>query len=319
MDNQLTLPLETKRDVFRVCRGCPISEPQMKLATQLGPRIVPVVGGINSGAEFVMDAIRGYADSHGLKYLNVHGAPGLSAPCESIIKSISRALRGCFGQDRDLFGSLMERVIEDSYRIIIIEGASRLSDSGIRELTHFLESTNELNVDEGCAPVVLWHAKQNWERAYWPDAQPRRYFAGNLLVPATHMDVSIDEICAAFPYLGHALKACGESAWSEVMDKTDGQLGSIQELENMLQKIFKTPSLAPATKESGELLNRLLNVMFGTEADEHSISPPPNRTFSTAVPGKNGILAPPCQTRSHRGSRAKGHNRKRRARRARKG
>jgi len=241
-----------------------------------------------------MNEFRSQAEAFGLTVLSVE-IPPTSKAMESVIDVIARAAKCPSFMEKDLFGSLPACLREKGIRIIVLEGASHLSDTGIREMARLCLSSS----DGQPMPPIIWHAKPGWEMAYRPDAPPCALFLGSIPMPVVESALPIETIRLAFPCLGGILNPANDSLWNRVIDATNGELGSLLILENDFAQIASARENQSAVDKT-EMLARLSDMLFGKRREIVAKKPPPRRSGSAenlasvnGLPGVSIIAAPP--------------------------
>lgn len=277
-----------------ICTESPVEILNLEIMSSFGARIRPIVGDYNCGADFLINEVVNDCRQKKLSCLVINVAnTGLDCPSiiDVVVKKIGWDLR--LGEDPARCAA--DRIIACDYRVLTITGASHLTKEGIREMTVFMDCLSRFN--SACRPpVVIWHARPNWESTFKPEAPPQQYFLGNFYVPTADPKATPSKICSALPYVGPIIIGCKGDGWGKVMEKTTGQLGSLRQLDCMA---FSLHRLETKIGSETKILDLLLRQLLGESRDSEVLaSRPPNRaTYSKG----SGILAPPCQERSFRG------------------
>ena len=286
---------------FSLCQRHPLPLARLKISASLGGRILPIVGGNNTGAEFLLQECLMNADSLNWKSLLVKVGPS-GAPCHSAVVALAEKLDCYLTQGESLFGQLPVKIREANFRLILIEGASHLSDTGVWEMIELLEDIISSNKGGGPPPLFVWHARPNWEEIFRCDDPPRQYFLGDVVLPPVSRDTSEQEIETVFPALGRLLKT-SKQANEHLFAKTDGRIGLCAKLEEALSLPVQYQF---DEKNAGEALHQLLEVIVGIEAPEGVVTTrPPQRHQSAHLPGSEPKYNPHFESRSRRGRRGK--------------
>jgi|GEM_PF-1853483 len=306
MRMQLELGL-SRPSVFSLCESYPLPQVRLELAANLGGRILPIVGDSNMGAEILLRECRESAADLNWNCLSVKISPS-GLPCRSAVEAIAEKV-GCYMTGSvNLFGSLAEKILAANYRLIIIEGASNLSEAGIWELVKFLEEISAPGKENGTQRLIVWHTLPNWEQVFRGRDTPRQYFFGNVVLQPIARETSAQDIEMVFPELGQLLKA-SKPAHNRVFEKTGGRIGLWAQLESALSVPEKNPL---AKNGAGETLDQLLNVIVGVEAQDGTVKTRPSKSPRCAKIPKgeskyNSKKAASTQ-RNHRGKRRKPRN-----------
>jgi hypothetical protein len=287
-----------KGSPFELCIINPLPARFLDFAIREGGKILPIVGDSNAGADILLRECQTYASAHDINCLTITVGASV-AKGDTIIEAIAQkiGLPAHINSYLDFFGSLSTRIIEDGYQLILIDGASHMSQKGLNELVDMLVRMREQSVDDGknhSCPLIVWHALPNWESEYSSrnDSPPLKYFWKSIYLPIAEQKCSIEKITAAFPSLGAAVAAAGETAWDLVISATDGQLGIIDVLNSSLQSL-------PSSDIPLFALSALLTLTHGVKMQPAlKVSVAPKRTTSTMVPSPQGEFAPPRSIKS---------------------
>lgn len=280
----------------------------LEMAICLGGRILPIVGSLNSGAEHALEELQRQATVLGVTALHVK-IPPTRKPVDTVIRAIAHAVKCPCVMELDLFGSLSACLQEKGVRVITLEGASHLTEQGIRELAQLCQPSGIGQL----GPLVIWHAKPGWELAYRPDAPPRSVFLGGVHMPLVDIKLSESAIRRAFPCLVTALNPTNELSWQRILDATAGELGSLWILDKESAKATSARPNQSAVQKT-QLVIRLLDMLFGKPREIVTTQAPPKRTdpaenlgISKSLPGNSVLMdePSPSRTRGSYGKRAR--------------
>lgn len=307
MDRALTISPK-KKSLLDLCDPSPVVKLNVKILSSLGGRILPIVGDHNSGADSLIDEV--IADcGHKYLYLLEINVPNTGFDCPSILDIISKKIGWNleFGKFHAL--SVAESIMAYGFSVITIVGAANLTKNGIKEMTVLLDSLHSLSSSERQPPVILWHARPNWEATYEPEPPPCRYFFPNFYVPTADPKASVATIESALPNVGPIIIAAGVKAWKNVIEKTHGgELGRLLELDKMAKSIHYSSKLIGREKQT---IDWLLWITMGESQKLEALASRPPLRMTRSKDSDN--YAPPCQKRSNRGRLGNRNKRKRKS------
>ena len=159
-----------KGSPFELCKNHPLPARFLDFAIQAGNKILPIVGDSNAGADILLRECQVYASAHDIKCLTITVGASV-AKGDTIIEAIAQkiGLSAHINSYLDFFGSLSRTILADGYQIILLDGASHMSQKCINELIDLLERMREHSVDAGknhSCPLIVWHALPNWQSEY---------------------------------------------------------------------------------------------------------------------------------------------------------